>query len=303
MCDIWKSTSADEISAENLRHQLASIRHLGVQWVVFSGGEPLMHSNLWELCAILRDRRIRITLLTSGLLLSRYAAPVAEWIDDVIVSLDGPPAVHDAIRGIPRAFELLASGVKDIRKIRLGFRISARCTVQSRNFRFLNATVDTARELGLDSISFLAADLTSSAFNRPAGWQPARQTEIAIDPEDLPLLDLEIDTLIARSECGGFVLETPAKLRRVADHFGAHFGMAPAVAPTCNAPWISAVIEADGSVRPCFFHRSVGNLKSGKSLHEIANGPEAISFRRSLNVMHNPICQRCVCSLNWSAGL
>ena len=72
---------------------------LGVEWVVLSGGEPLMHSDLFRLCRMLRAMGIRITLLSSGLLLKRNARAIVEHVDEVIVSLDGPEAVHDAIRG------------------------------------------------------------------------------------------------------------------------------------------------------------------------------------------------------------
>jgi hypothetical protein len=35
------------------------------------------------------------------------------------------------------------------------------------------------------------------------------------------------------------------------------------VAPRCNAPWVSAVVETDGAVRPCFFQQAIGNLADG----------------------------------------
>ena len=38
----------------------------------------------------------------------------------------------------------------------------------------------------------------------------------------------------------------------------------------CNAPWVSTVMEADGTVRPCFFHEAYGNIKSG-TLESIIN--------------------------------
>src|SRR6185312_9975980 len=66
----------------------------------------------------------------------------------------------------------------------------------------------------------------------------------------------------------------------------------------CNAPWVSAVVEADGTVRPCFFHRPVGAV-NGLRLEQVLNGPEAVQFRRNLDVATNSVCQRCVCSLNW----
>ena len=47
---------------------------LGVQHIVFTGGEPLMHSDLFRLAAPLRARGMRTTLLSTGPLLARDAA-------------------------------------------------------------------------------------------------------------------------------------------------------------------------------------------------------------------------------------
>ena len=105
-----------------------------------------------------------------------------------------------------------------------------------------------------------------------------------------------MEALIAAYPGDGFVLETPDKLRRIVDHFRAHRGLGPHQAPRCNAPWVSAVVESGGDVRPCFFHGPFGNL-SGVTLGAVLNGPQAIAFRENLRVAENPICQRCVCSL------
>jgi len=299
MCDIWKTTQAQEISAEDLKRQLGSIERLQVQWVVLSGGEALMHSDLWSLIDLLRERKIRITLLSSGLLLGRHATSLVKSVDDVIVSLDGPPQVHNSIRGVPGAFEITAAGIASILERDPNFRISARCTVQRSNFRHLRETLDAARGLHLNSVSFLAADVDSTAFARPNGWPVEKKAAVGLDSAEVSVLESEIEALISRGECGNFVCESPPKLRRIARHFRAVLKEIPAVAPACNAPWNSAVVEADGAVRPCFFHGPLGNLNSGKPLDQILNGPEAVAFRDSLNVATNPICQKCVCSLNW----
>src|SRR5437667_2844272 len=112
MCDIWKVDAIQEISAEELERHAADIESIRVRWVVFSGGEPLMHSDLFRLSEKLRASGIRTTALSTGLLLSKYAPSIVRSLDDVIVSLDGPPPVHDAIRRAARAFELLAAGVR-----------------------------------------------------------------------------------------------------------------------------------------------------------------------------------------------
>jgi len=214
-------------------------------------------------------------------------------MDEVIVSLDGPATVHDAIRRVPGAFEMLVNGVRALHRIAPDFPVSARCTVQAANAAQLRATVQAAREMGLRSISFLAADLTSRAFNRPREWPASRQAEVA---PHLTELDGEMEALIAAYPEDGFILESPEKLGRLVAHFRADFGLQPHVAPRCNAPWVSAVLESNGDVRPCFFHPPIGNT-AGTTLAGVVNGPQAAAFRDALDVSSDPICQRCVCSL------
>lgn len=299
MCDIWKTDSTQEISGADLERHGEDIARLRVQWVVFSGGEPLMHSDLFRLCRFLRKRNIRTTLLSTGLLIERNASQIVDCIDDVIVSLDGPPEIHDAIRRVPRAFDLLAAGVSALHRRKPDLAVSARSTVQSQNCAHLRATVDAARDIGLRSISFLATDVSSEAFNRLGTWNSQRQDQVALAADQIAALDAEVEAMIAAGECGGFVVESPEKLRRIVDHFRCHLSLRPPVAPRCNAPWVSAVLESSGAMRPCFFHRPLGTTANGASLLDVLNGPEAINFRLSLDVSTNPICRRCVCSLNW----
>ena len=299
MCDIWKATDAREISASELERHAASLEGMGVEWAVFSGGEPLMHSDLFRLCRILRARGIRVTILSTGLLLERHAEAIVANVDEVIVSLDGPAEIHDRIRRVPGAFAMLSRGVMTIRSLRADFPIGGRCTVQRLNHTPLGATVAAAHDMDLTGISFLAADLTSDAFNRAGASLADRQSRTSLTAEQLPALEAGIESIIRTGECGGFVVETPQKLRRIVRHFRAHLGYAEPVAPACNAPWVSVFLEADGVVRPCFFHPPIGKVDAATSLGDIVNSHAAVAFRASLDVASNPTCRRCVCSLNW----
>ncbi len=297
MCDIWKVDTIQEISAEELERHTGDIQSLQVRWVVFSGGEPLMHSDLFRLSEKLRAAGIRTTALSTGLLLAKQRHLVVRSLDDVIVSLDGPPEVHDGIRGVGRAFELLAGGVRTLHELKPDFPVTARCTVQRLNYSRLRETVRTAKELGLRSISFLAADVHSTAFNRPQGWPAERQREVALSLEEIDVLENEMEAMIRElPRDPGFILESPEKLRRIVYHFRAHLGSVEPISPRCNAPWVSAVVESDGTVRPCFFHQPIGNVRQN-SLREVLNSPAAIAFRESLDIDTDPVCRRCVCSL------
>ena len=56
--------------------------------VVFSGGEPLLRPEVFDAAAMFRARGMTLHLLTSGVLLERFADRVAQHFSRVIVSLD-----------------------------------------------------------------------------------------------------------------------------------------------------------------------------------------------------------------------
>lgn len=301
MCDIWKANREKrEISDLDLARHVKAFRRLGVRWVVLSGGEPLMHSNLWRLCALLRDIPARVTLLSTGLLLKARAGEVVRGVDEVILSLDGSRDVHDAIRRTPRAYDRLAEGVEALRALKPTFRIAGRCVLQRRNYFDLPGVIRSAHELHLHQISFLAADVSSSAFNRAEPWSPVRVADVALSEIEAAAFEQIVERVIecfADDFATGFIAESPAKLRRLPRYYAALNGSTEFPPIDCNAPWVSTVIETDGTVRPCFFHRPLGNVNE-RPLDEILNSNQAISFRRELDVRKDPVCRRCVCTLS-----
>jgi Fe-coproporphyrin III synthase len=302
MCDIWQAGGeGPQLTAESLQPHLPTLRKLGVQHVVLSGGEPLLHPGLWELCALLRAHgATKITLLSSGLLLAQQYPDVLRWCDAVIVSLDGSRAVHNAIRNVPRAYERLAEGVAALKAAEPGFPVTARCVIQRRNYANLLAIVAAAHEMGLEGTSFLAADVWSTAFDHPEGGLGARAAGIALDPQDVAEFERVLEDTMVRCAAdleSGYIAESEHKLRRLARYAAAVNGEGDFPPAHCNAPWVSAVIEADGTVRPCFFRRPLGNLHE-QPLARILNSREAVAFRRALDVAQDPKCRKCVCSLH-----
>ena len=301
MCDIWKANRhGQELARQDLAHHIAAMQQWQVRWVVLSGGEALMHTNLWTLCDLLKNLHVKISLLSTGLLLKRYARDIVQWCDEVIVSLDGSRDVHNAIRGVPRAYERLAEGVSALKALAPHFRVTARCVIQRANYVNLPKIIDAAHALGLEQISFLAVDVSTAAFNRPTPWGDERVAEVALSPDEAgKFVDIVEETIRAYADdfASGFIAEYPPKLRRLPRYFQALNGQGDFPATVCNAPWVSTVIEADGTVRPCFFHRALGNIHQ-QSLAEILNSETAMAFRANLDVQRDPICRKCVCTLS-----
>jgi MoaA/NifB/PqqE/SkfB family radical SAM enzyme len=301
MCDIWKANSQKkEISSEELARHIISFKKLGVKRVALSGGEALMHSNLWKFCEQLNSIGVKISLLSTGLTLKAHASDIVEHCDDVIVSLDGSREVHNQIRNIPNAFEKLQEGIDAIKKTAPLFRVSGRCVLQKMNFRDFTNIVEAVKSLGLDQISFLPADVSSSAFNRPQEWAGEKKEEVTLSHDDVS----ELESILKKSfdhfkndYTKKFIAESPDKMMALVQQYRAYLGQESFPKRNCNAPWVSAVIEPNGDVLPCFFHKPYGNIYS-ESFDGIINSPQAISFRKNLNVNTNEVCERCVCSLH-----
>jgi Fe-coproporphyrin III synthase len=301
MCDIWKRKDGAELDLTSFARQRESLLRLGVKNVVLTGGEPLLHSHFEALCGFLKETGVRITLLTTGLLLSKRAEVVARLVDEVIISLDGPEELHDEVRRVKGAYQLISEGVQAVKRINAASTFHGRSTVQKANHAMLRRTVSAAKALQFDSISFLAVDATSQAFNRELVWPGEKRSQIMLTSVEIAALESEIEALTqenAEDFRSHFIRESETKLKGIARRFREYLGELTPVAPRCNAPWVSAVLEVDGSVRPCFFHQKIGSVED-KPLFEVINGEPARTFRASLNVDENPTCQRCVCSLNY----
>jgi len=303
MCDIWKDNkNLKQITPEDVSKLMRSLKKLDTQRVLMSGGEALLNKNFFTLCEILKNAGIKITLLTTGLTIKQHADNLLKLVDDVIVSLDGDEALHDAIRNIPHAFAKLKEGVEHLRSINPRYPITARTVIHRLNYRNWPAIIDAAGNMGIDQISFLPADVSSHAFNRQQAWELLKQTEILIPEQELPELQEVIDGLMnnyKNSFDTGFIAESTTKIQNIYYYYSAFYGHNPFPYKKCNAPWVSAVIEADGDIKPCFFMDSIGNI-ADTELALALNSPQSISFRKGLDTVGHPTCAKCVCSLNLS---
>jgi MoaA/NifB/PqqE/SkfB family radical SAM enzyme len=303
MCDIWKDNkNLKQLNEIDVIDLLASLKKFGTRQVVMSGGEALLNANFFRLCEILKNHRIKLSLLTTGLSIKAHADQLLKWVDDLIVSLDGDGKVHDEIRNIPNAFKKLKEGVEHIKSINPNYRITGRTVIHRLNFRNWQAIIDEAVLMGLDQISFLPADVSSHAFNRQIAWNEPKQHEILIHERELPELQEMIYNVITDNKASfhtSFIAESTLRIQNIYQYYAAFYGINPFPYKKCNAPWVSTVIEADGNVRPCFFHDTLGNIRDS-SLSEILNSEKAVNFRKTLDTETNHTCVKCVCSLHLS---
>ena len=299
-CDIWQNPRRNMPLA--LVDQIVSeCDALGVRWVLLSGGEAMQHPHWPHIARQFRARGIHVMLLTNGLNLRKQAEDVRASVDEVIVSLDaGNAANYHHIRGVD-AFDLVLAGIAEVR--RAGLPVTTRTTIQRDNFREMAQIIDVALAHDVNTISFLAVDVSNPvAFGNRTGDSADDALSLA-DVEDLDALIDTLATQHADAFAQGRIAESPAKLKRIlVQHFRSRHGTAAPIAPPCNAPHFSTVIEVDGRLRPCYFLPTYGRLQpDGESLSQAINWQAARDLRRAYRTGQRQECTQCVCPLHKGA--
>jgi MoaA/NifB/PqqE/SkfB family radical SAM enzyme len=303
-CDWWRADGAGDLSLAEIATLADDLQRAGTRVVVLTGGEPLVRSDVMAVADLFRARGMALQLLTSGLALGRFADDIAARFQAVTVSLDGHTReLYREIRGVD-GLDAVVEGVRKLRARAPHVRVWARGTLHRLNFRHLPDLIAKSREMALDQISFLAADVSSDAFNRRPGLPQVADdagspATLLLGADEVEEFEAVVEATI-RTHAAAFregrIAPDPDGLRRLVLYYRAHLAQRRFTAPACNAPWASVFIEADGAVRPCFFHPPVGNLRERPLAQLLEDAMPA--FRKGLQVATNPVCERCVCSLN-----
>lgn len=108
-----RADAIDGIEPVRLRRILDGIE---VRDVWLTGGEPILYRRLPSLLAYLADRGVHATLTSNGTLIDRARAEllVSSGLSRLVISLDGPPAVHDRRRGRQGVFDLVEAAVRAV---------------------------------------------------------------------------------------------------------------------------------------------------------------------------------------------
>ena len=126
----------------------------GVPVLLFSGGEPLMREDLFDLMEHASSRGLRTVLSTNGTLLDARVAQrlAASGVTYVGISLDGTEEVHDRFRGVPGAFCKAVSAFE--RCAEASLRTGLRLTLTRETARDLPEIFGLVEDLKIDRVCF-----------------------------------------------------------------------------------------------------------------------------------------------------
>lgn len=122
----------DALSLNALKPFLQNAYKEGFNTIAVSGGEPFMYRDLEELLTFTHEVGFQNTIASNGMLLrSERARRILEHVDLIALSVDGPPNLHDQIRGQKGAFVKMLEGAHLLRDLDKPFGFIHTVTPQS----------------------------------------------------------------------------------------------------------------------------------------------------------------------------
>jgi len=298
MCDFWKNQNGEELSVREIQNVADSAEKLNIKKFVISGGEPLLHPDFTSIVKALKKTKAKLSLATNGIMLEEYAPFIAKSFSTVFVSLDGgDPEVYKKVRGVDGLSDA-AKGVKKLKSLNPSILVIGRNIIQRSNYLDLPAIVKKAKDMGMDHISFSAADVNYAAFGRDNKVEREAARNILLDENDL----IRFKTVITGLKKAGpeffssrFIIEGFKVFLNIHSYYGAMAGKSNFPAVCCNLPWLYAVIDADGNLRPCCLHKGIGNIRQ-ESFEKIVTSAVMTEFRKKLKKQKDSMCSHCTYS-------
>ncbi|MCR5175642.1 MAG: putative heme d1 biosynthesis radical SAM protein NirJ1 [Anaerovibrio sp.] len=144
----------DELTTEEAKAFIDDLADFHVPVLLFSGGEPLIRPDFFELAEYAQHKGVRPTLSTNGTLITR---DVAQRIKDIGVgyvgiSLDGLKDVNDKFRGCEGAYDKAMAGIQNC--VAVGQRVGLRFTINHHNIQELDNIFDFIERENINRVCF-----------------------------------------------------------------------------------------------------------------------------------------------------
>jgi len=295
-----------ELSYERIARLIDEVRE-HKPLIAITTTEPLLYRPLADVIAKATSADLETLVTTNAFNLE----PLAERLVDaglkrLYVSLDGPPALHNDVRGVEQSFERAVAGVRKIDELKRRKGLSypsvrIATVVSNHNFFALEALMETIEDLPIACVTITHMNFVTrgmaSEHNRLYGHiGMSSETGVSAGTDSL---QVNVNTLWQQIEA---VKARYPTLARFSPDFTKdelwrfyHHPSEFVWDTKCMVPWFVAEILSNGDLIPMTrcFNAKLGNIHDG-TFDELWNGPIMRGFRQQLQTHKNfPACPRC----------
>jgi radical SAM protein with 4Fe4S-binding SPASM domain len=290
---------SDELTTDQVKQLLSQLAEVNCPVVLFSGGEPLLRDDLFDLLAEAKRLRLRTVISSNGTLIdSATAAKLAEaGVSYVGISIDGQETFHDKFRRAPGCFKAAMIGINNCKKA--GIKTGLRFTITKANAEQIPVVFDIAASSNIRRICFYhlvrAGRAEKLNSQTPALEQTRRALDVIIEKTRSFVAKEFIDEVLTV----GNHADGPYLLTKLIKTNNQHYESARKLLLTNGGNKVGEKIGCvgwDGNVYPDQFWRnySLGNIKE-KTFKRIWENPAdpVLNKLRNKSQFADQRCLRC----------
>ncbi len=284
----YQQVAPEDLDLREIRQGVDNIKNATEGWAAsyaveispsfhFTGGEPVLRTDLFDILDYVRSQGFSISLMSNGTLIKPEVARRIRdaGVQDVQVSLDGLEAVHDSIRG-KGSFKRALTGIENLLAEEVDANVNL--TLSKLNAEQIEGLVNLAKEMGLSAVSF--SRLVPCGRGEELGSQILTPVELARIYNNLSEFTDSKVSVISRDP-----LMTVARLKEEIPDVDFPVG-------GCAAGVFGVTVTADGSIMPCRrMDLSIGNIRD-VSFRELWIESPVLQQLRNRQSYHGG-CQSC----------
>jgi len=265
--------------------------------------EPLIYPHLIESLVMAKSKNLRTAVTTNALNLRRYAEAILDsGLDNLFISLDGPPEIHNFIRGNSSSFEKAMEGIEYLLAKKNHPEVHVFCTITEWNIGHLIKFVKLfshlkLKQIGLMHMNFTTSNTATIHNEKFPNYKSTSSNVSAIDIKsmDLGLLWNEIQALQSLELAFPIHFSPHIASRETLEIYYYHPELF--IGKRCNDAHSNIMIKSNGDVIPAHgrcYDIKLGNLYQ-QDLKTIWNSSPSARFRQDLNAAGGlmPACSRC----------
>jgi radical SAM protein with 4Fe4S-binding SPASM domain len=292
-CGVWKYSRDGMLTVEQWKSIFDQLAGEGLDYALFTGGEPLMYPNFEEIIRYVDGLSVETCVITNGFLLTEKRVRqlgTLEHLREIVVSIDSPdPHVHDEVRKLKGLFNRALDGMRRLRSLAPQVRLSMNTVVSEETFwtmKDLFTLPVLPDKIHMIPVGINVAWLDTLRDVPENGWsswaEEARQQPLAANA--IQTVRDELNELHRLAEEHGVLLES--------DRFQADGPFQG----NCAVPLAHFVIQPDGDVYPCCHVQDksnrIGEL-ARQTVHDMVASDAYRGLLRRLRPVSLSSCQRC----------
>jgi radical SAM protein with 4Fe4S-binding SPASM domain len=257
-CYVCKEENREELSYKEIISIIDQLKEAGCLFLIFTGGEPLLRKDFFEIASYAKENNFAIRIFTNGTLISPYIADKIRDINPwrVEISIYGSnPSTHEYITQIPGSWNKTVNGIKYLKEKNV--YVLLKCVVMKGNVQEIEQLLKFAQKVSCEIM-----------------W------DVVISPKDDNSMEL-LKHRIDEDSLKNFFMKQPLEV------------ISPHPAELCKAGKSTCCISPYGDLYPCRSRLpKIGNLKEF-SFHHLWNSSEFLIKLRKLKLSDLIDCPQC----------